>query len=61
MSARVRQDATERLSQEITEGCLVLLGEYDTDLLRAGLEEARIVNPDGWMAKMLGEYLEFWR
>jgi hypothetical protein len=47
--------------EELIESLLVALGEFDTAFLRHAREQAELVNPEGWLYKMLSEYLSVWR
>ena len=46
---------------ELIDAISVDLGHRDTETLRAIAEEARARNPEGWLVKMLDEYLDVWR
>lgn len=47
--------------EELIESLLVALGEFDTVFLRHARDQAELVNPEGWLYKMLSEYLSVWR
>jgi hypothetical protein len=53
-------DSTEK-GEELIEELLVTLGHFDTRFLRHARNQAELVNADGWLYKMLAEYLQVWR
>ncbi len=52
-----RSDEADRLLDGIT----AALQEFDTETLRAIAAYRDEINPDGWMQKLIREYVEVWR
>jgi hypothetical protein len=52
-----RSDAADRLLDGIT----VALQEFDTETLRAIADYRDTINPDGWMQRLIREYVDVWR
>ena len=53
-ASRIR-DACDELLRD----CLVALGEYDTATLNAIADDS--IDQDGWLPKMIREYVSVWR
>lgn len=50
-------DASERL----LDGFIVAMQEFDTETLRAIADRRDQINKDGWMQRIIREYVEVWR
>jgi hypothetical protein len=48
-------------AEELLDGLLCELGRVDTDTLQAIADYRHAIRPDGWMQKMILEYLDVWR
>ena len=59
---REAQETLMSLSLDrLTDGCIVALGEFTTEDLRAMADLRERISPNGWMQLMIREYLDVWR
>ncbi len=53
--------AVEKKSEELLDGFIVAMQEFDTETLLAIAEWRERVNPDGWMQQAILGYVDVWR
>lgn len=55
------QDAVAALADKVLDGITVALQDFTTAQLLAVAEHRDAIADDGWMAKLIREYVEVWR
>jgi hypothetical protein len=51
----------ERAAEELLDGFIVALQDFDTDTLCAIADYRDEIAPDGWMQRLIREYVDVWR
>ena len=51
----------ERAADELLDGITVALQEFDTDTLLAIADYRDTIHKDGWMQRLIREYVDVWR
>lgn len=48
-------------ADELLGGIIDALSEFDTDTLRAIADYREAIHPDGWLQRLIREYVDVWR
>lgn len=51
----------ERKAEELLDGCIMALQQFDTKTLERISDYRKRVYADGWIQKMIDDYIEVWR
>lgn len=54
-------DPVDAKADELLDGCIIALQDFDTATLHAIADLRNEINPGGWMQKMILDYIEAWR
>ena len=48
-------------AERLLDGIILQFGEFDTDTLNGIADYRDAIRPDGWMQRMIREYVDVWR
>ena len=54
-------DATDDALDRLLDGCVIALQDFSTEELRAMADRRDEIHADGWMQRMIREYVDVWR
>ena len=54
-------DEIDAKAEQLLDGFIIALQDFDTETLEAIADRRHEIRQDGWMQKMIEEYVEVWR